>query len=512
MNNSREIKIGSVLSYAQMGLGIIIGLLYTPVMIKLLGQSEYGLYNTVSSTISMLSILSLGFNSGYIRYYSIYKEKNDTENIYRLNGLYLLIFLAIGLIALLCGSFLSLHLDLIFAEGLTESEYATARILMMLLTINLAFSFPMSVFTNIISAHERFIFQKIVSIISTVISPLVTLPLLLMGYRSVAIVVVSVTLSFITYFINAIYVICNLKNKFYFSAFPQGIFKSLFRYTIFIAINMVIDQINWNIDKLLLGRFVGTASVAVYSVGYALYSYYMSFSLSVSSVFTPRIHAIVNKTKDNLFNQRLQLTNLFIKVGRIQFLVLGLVACGVIFFGKEFIMNVWAGKEYEDSYYVALLLILPASIALIQNLGIEIQRAQNKHAFRSYVYLAMAIVNLILSIFLCQRYGAIGSAIGTAISLILANGMVMNIYYHLKCNIDIIKFWKSILSLSKGLIIPVLVGILIKHFFVINNNVFLFVWIGIFSVIYVASMWKFGMNRDEKMLMLEPLKRFIVRG
>jgi O-antigen/teichoic acid export membrane protein len=365
----------------------------------------------------------------------------------------------------------------------------------------------MSVFTNIISAHEKFIFQKIVSIISTVISPLVTLPLLLMGYRSVAIVVVSVTLSFITYFINAVYVIFRLKNKFYFSAFPKGIFKGLFRYTIFIAINTIIDQINWNIDKLLLGRFVGTAAVAVYSVGYALYGYYMSFSLSISSVFTPRIHAIVNKTKDDLHEQRVRLTDLFIRVGRIQFLVLGLVACGVVIFGQEFIINVWAGKDYEDSYYVALLLILPASIALIQNLGIEIQRALNRHAFRSYAYLVMAIVNLILSIYLCQRYGAIGSAIGTAISLILANGIIMNIYYHLKCNIDIIEFWKNIMSLSKGLILPVFVGIIIKRFSLVYNNIALAIWIVIFSVIYVVSMWNFGMNHEEKNLILEPLKR-----
>lgn len=41
-----EIRLGSILSYMQMALSIVIGLIYTPVMIKLLGQSEYGLYNT----------------------------------------------------------------------------------------------------------------------------------------------------------------------------------------------------------------------------------------------------------------------------------------------------------------------------------------------------------------------------------------------------------------------------------------------------------------------------------
>ena len=148
-----QIKIGSILSYLQMAINVIIQLVYTPIMIRLLGQNEYGLYNTVASTISMLSILSLGFNSGYIRYYAIYKKNNDKESICKLNGLFLIIFLIIGFIGFLCGLFLSFHLDLVFDQGLTAEEYAKARIMMLLLTVNLAFSFPMSVFQNIISAH-----------------------------------------------------------------------------------------------------------------------------------------------------------------------------------------------------------------------------------------------------------------------------------------------------------------------------------------------------------------------
>ena len=87
---SNQLKLGSLLSYAQMLLSIIIGLVYTPVMLRLLGQSEYGLYNTVASTIAMLSVLSLGFNSSYIRYYSQYKLRNEQDKIAKLNGLFML--------------------------------------------------------------------------------------------------------------------------------------------------------------------------------------------------------------------------------------------------------------------------------------------------------------------------------------------------------------------------------------------------------------------------------------
>lgn len=506
-----QVKIGSILSYLQMALNVIIQLIYTPFMIRSLGQNEYGLYNTVASTISMLSVLSLGFNSGYIRYYSIYKNKNDKTGISKLNGLFLIIFIIIGLVGLCCGIIISFNLNLVFDEGLTSAEYEKARVLVLLLTINLAISFPMSVFQNIISAHEKFVFLKLMGMFRTIVSPLVTLPLLLMGFRSIAMVVVTVSVATVADVLYFVYVVFKMKQKFIFKDFEKGLFKGLFSYTVFIALNSVIDQINWNIDKLLLGRFKGTAEVAIYSVGFTLYQCYMMFSSSISGVFTPRIHKIVNATKDNVAKQKKDITDIFIRVGRIQFLILGLVSTGIFFFGKYFIM-IWAGEEYYRAYYVALLLILPASIALIQNLGIEIQRAENKHQFRSVVYTMMAIINLELSIILCQKYGAIGSAIGTAISLVVANGIIMNIYYYSHCNIDVLLFWKNILRQSMGLIVPIVSGLILTKQVIFDSNMkFAFLVIG-YSILYCISMWFVGMNDYERDLIRLPLRKILRRN
>lgn len=510
LSEDKQLKIGSLLSYLQMFFGIIIGIAYTPVMIRLLGQSEYGLYNTVSSTISMLSILSLGFNSSYIKYYAKYKKEDNSEAIYKLNGLFLIIFLIIGAIACICGVFLTVNLQFVFKDGLTDEEYAIARILMILLTINLSVSFPMGVFSNIISAHERFVFLKLLSILKTVVSPLVTLPLLLMGYKSIAMVSVTVGIAIITDIFFLYYTFRKLKQKFIFHSFEKGLFKSLFIYTSFIAINLIVDQINLNIDKLLLTRYKGTVAVAIYSVGFSLETYYQMFSTAISGIFTPRIHLIYNSPDIDEKEKDKQLSGLFVKIGRIQFALLGLIASGLVFFGKAFI-HYWAGEGYGEAYYVALLLIIPITIPLIQNVGIEIQRAKNKHQFRAIVYLIMAVMNLLLSIFLCQKYGAIGSAVGTAISLVIANGIIMNIYYQKKLNIDIVAFWKSILRMSIGLVIPIIIGILIMRFIIISSIwVLLGVIIG-YTLIYCVSMWLLGLNSFEKKLICKPLSKIFKR-
>ncbi len=509
MANKGQIKPGIILSYTQIFLHIIIGLLYTPIMIRLLGQSEYGLYNTVSSTISMLGVLNLGFTAGYVRYYAKYKKENDIESIYKLNGLFLTIFIIIGLIALFCGLFLTFNLNYVFDDGLTQGEYEIAKILMLILTINLAITFPMSVFKNIVSAREKFVFVKLLGIITTILSPLVMLPLLLLGHRSITMVIVTLVINVLVDGLYIYYVFVKLKNKFIFNGYEKGLFGSLFSYTSFIAINIIVDQVNWNVDKFLLGRMKGTISVAIYSVGYALYSYYMTFSTAISGVFAPRIHKLVNETDSSML--KVELTNLFIKVGRIQLLFLGLLATGIIFFGKPFI-RFWAGEGYENAYIVAVLLVVPSTIPFIQNIGIEVQRAQNKHQFRSIIYLCMALINLVLSIFLINLYGVVGAVIGTAISLIVANGIVMNIYYHIKCNIDIIAFWKEILKILLAMFIPIAVGVIINQFINLYSIFNLILFIGIYTVIYAISMWFFAMNSYEKDLIKKPLSKIFKKG
>ncbi|WP_171042702.1 MULTISPECIES: oligosaccharide flippase family protein [unclassified Clostridium] len=497
-NTTKQIRFGAVLSYGQMIMSIIVGIVYTPIMIRKFGQSEYGLYNTAASVISMLSILSLGFGSGYLKFYAQYKTVDKKQSIYRLNGLFMIVFSIIGIVALIIGLFLTTHLEMVYNDGLTDKEYRIAKILMLLLTLNLSISFPMSVFNTILSANERFIFQKIIGMGKTIVAPLLIIPLLFAGYKSIVVVSINVLLAIIVDVLNIFYVIHILHERFIFFGFEKGLFKSMFVYTSFILINTIVGQINWNIDKILLGRFQGTASVAIYSVASSLHIYYENFSTSVSNVFRTRVHVIVNSFNNDSLEQRNQLTTLMIKVGRIQFVILGLVFTGFIFFGKQFIVRYWAGADYAESYSIAILLMLCSSIVLIQNVGIDIQRALDKHKFRSIAYLFMSAINLVVTIILCKIWGALGAAIGTAMSVIIVDGLIMNYYYFKQCNIDIVLFWKDISRESLGLILPILFGIFCVYINQINSMIIYLSTIILYIIIYLVSIYAISLNREEK--------------
>ncbi len=494
-----QLKAGVILSYTTQLIHILTGLIYTPIMLRLLGQSEYGLYQLVQSVVSYLGLLSFGFSAGYMRFYSRYKAKDDTENIAKLNGMFMLIFLAISVICLLCGGVMTVRSDLIFGSGLTPSELSKSRVLMALMVFNMAVTFVNSVFTSNITAHEKFLFQRTIELLRAFFNPFLTLPLLILGYGSIGMVVISTVLTIAAFVMNVSYSLKRLKIKFVFKGLDPQLLKEMWVFTFFIFINMIVDQINWSIDKFLLGRMVGTTAVAVYGVAGQLNALYLSLSSAISAVFIPRINMIVASSDNNN-----ELTDIFTRVGRIQFIVLGAVLLGYILFGREFI-NVWAGDGYEASYRIGILLMAPVTVPLIQNLGIEIQRAKNMHKARSVVYLFIAVSNIFVSIPCIRVWGASGAALGTAISLTAGNIIFMNFYYHKKIKLNILYFWKQIARLVPAIAISTAVGLVIRRFMPIQNILFLAAAILAYASVYILAMWFTGMNDRERDLIRKPV-------
>lgn len=493
-----QLKIGVILSYISRMITIVVGLVYTPVMIRLLGQNEYGLYNIAASTISYLGILNFGFGSAYIRFYSRYKIIDDHEKIAILNSMFLTIFSVLGILVIIAGVILALNVDLIFGTTLSSSELRTAQFLVLILVVNLSVSFPAIVFNTYLQANEQFVFQNIFLIIAQITTPFINLPILLAGYGSIGMVSGTVTINIILELVILIYCIRKMKMRFSFKDFDRSLMIEMTVFSSYIFINMFVEQVNNNMDKTILGRFKGTIPVAIYSVGSNLNAYYQQLSLTIANVFTPRIHRMVAANADDV-----ELTQLFTRVGRVQFILLSLVLTGFIFFGKPFI-GMWAGVNYYESFPVAVLLMFASFVPLIQNVGIEIQQAKNMHQFRSWVYLTIAVGNIFLSIPLAKVFGAVGAAFGTAITVIIGNVLIINWYYHKKVGINIKYFWQEILKFIPALIPAILYGFLINQFVDLYQVYNLIFYGFVYVVIFLGPLWLIGMNDYEKHLVRNP--------
>lgn len=440
MKEINQRKSGAILSYASIIINTLIQLIYTPLLIRMLGQSEYGLYSLINSVIGYLSVLDLGFGNAIIVYTAKYKAENDIVAEKKLHGMFKIVFLVIGFIAMLLGLVLYFNVNTFFGDTMSIGELNKAKVMMLILTFNLGITFSFSIYSSIISAYEKFTYQKLIAIISAIMKPLIMIPLLFLGFKSVTMAVVITIVNVFGLVSNYYYCRKKLNINIKYSGFDKVLFKTILGYSIWIFLGVIVDKINWSIDQFVLGAVSGTIAVSVYAVASQINNLFVNLSTAITGVLLPKMVKMIAKN-----TSAKEITNEFIKVGRIQFYIIFLMVSGLVLFGKKFIV-LWAGENYIEAYYCLLFLAIPLSFSLIQNLGISIRQALNRHKFATIVNMIVAILNLIISIFLAKKYGPIGSSIGTGIGTLISI-IIIDFYYYIEIKIDVIEFWKNIIKL-----------------------------------------------------------------
>ena len=500
-----QIRAGAVLSYVSMALSTIISLVYTPIMLNRLGDSEFGVYQAVLPIISYLNLLSFGLGSAYIRYYSRFRAAGDKKGCAKLNGMFLVTYLVLGAAVLAIGFGLS-YCDIIFGTKLTAEEIALAEKLLRIMTVNAALTFPISVFESHVTINEQYLFQKIVAMGKQVLNPLIMIPLLIIGYRSVTLTVVSLIFTILSGILNIGYCLTKLRMPFSFRRYDFGLLREMLGFTLYVFIGIVVDNFNWAIDRQLLMWFQGSTAVTVYTIAAQLNMFYLAFGNAISNVMTPRVHRLVAENAPMR-----TLDALFTKVGRLQFILLGGIFLGFVAIGQSFVVLWGGGEQFRVDYWTALLLFFACLWTNIQTVGIEIQRAKNMHKYRSLVYLGVLVGNILISIPLCMKWEGLGAAIGTAIATLVGNVFLMNRYYYKHVGLNIPGFWRHICHLLPAMVLPAMTAVLLAVF-VHPTSYWALIPPGLlFVAVYGVSMWLFGMNRYERSLITGPLRRIAGR-
>lgn len=500
-----QLRSGVYLSYINLLLGSLIPMFYTPVMLELLGEAEHGLYSLANSAVGYLSLLSFGFGSTIIRYLSKYRAESNKDAVRRTFGFFLILYCALAVLVMLGGWILAENAASIFERSLSAQELTKIKILLLVMALHTALTFPMSVITSVELAYERYVFRRVMDIISTIAGPAVNLIVLYMGYASVGMAVAGTVLQILFLIPNAFHCFCILGIKPTFERMPGSLIREMVGFSVYVFLGSIVDTLFWATDKVILGMLVGTVAVSVYQIGSTFNNVVMQLSTSISGVLTPKITGMVVKDAP-----KEALTELFIRVGRIQFLVVGLIVTGFVVFGQPFIF-LWAGEAYADAYWIAILTLFPLCIPLIQNTGLSIVVAQNKHKFRSIVYLMIAIVNVISTYLVVPYLGGIGAALCSCISYLLGQGLIMNIYYYKVIGIDIPFFWKNILKMAIFPCVMMVAGLFVNKVVSFDNWIAFFAGVIVYTAIYCLGMYHLNMNDYEKDVIREPLKKIVFK-
>lgn len=485
-------KIGIFLSYLNILIHTVIGFLYVPLLLHYIGKSEYGLYQLIGSLIAYFGIMDFGLTNAIVRFYARYRALHDQLHMENLLAVSLRLYSVVAGIMLIVGGCCYLFLDEIFGNSMTNQELLSAKQMFLLLLFNVTITLITMLFRAVINAEEKFLFLKGIELLQLVLQPVLVILILQEYPYAFSVALVQTVLNVGLILVRIYYCFSHLHISIHFHGWDWALLRDFRKLALSLFVVNLIDQVFFRTNQVILGIIDGTGAVAVYSVAALIYMNYMSLSTAISGVYLPHVTAMIARRAPLT-----EISALFIQIGRAQYFLLLLVLTGFIIFGRQFI-QLWAGKDFLAAYWMTLLIIVPFTVDLIQNVGLAILQALNQYDFRAKVYLGMGIVNLILAIPLGMHWGGTGCAFATGFCMFLGNGLIMNWYYMKVIGLHIVSFWKQIGKITLIGVLCLGIGSLL-NVSLPSESIPLFIGKMImYILVYMGSMWSMVMNPEEK--------------
>lgn len=488
---SHELRVGLILNYVSTAVGLIASLLFNPIIIRNLGQSEYGLYETIGSFVNYLAVLDFGFSAVVVRYTAKYESLGETKR--RDEFLYTArrIYQCLAGVVVLGGLVLYSLLDVIFGSTFSPAEMEKAHYLFLFVLGTTALSIYGQVYAGALSGVERFIVPRVIRLAKIIFGKVVCILVILLGADSIGYTAVLFVFEGVGCVANCIYaqkIVSFSKCKANFAEI-----KELLVFTGFLFIQAIASQLYWTIDKLVLGAMLGTATVAIYSVAMNLHNIVENISTSIRDVLLPKATRFAVSENGIKYIQQFMT-----KAGRLILIVFGLLFAGLLVLGKEFLF-LWLGPEYLEAYSIFIVLGATSLLPSILTIGETVCRAFNKHQFLSYANLVAAIINVGMTILFVRWWGMHGAAFATGVGLILVYTILRLIYYKKTFGLGIRRFFKDVFSgIVPALILTVVIGygscIILKNYSWLTLVIQAFIMTGVFGL----AMFLFGFSSEEK--------------
>lgn len=493
--SSKELYWGVTLSYMTTFVSLGVSLLLTPIIIRLLGQSDYGLYESIGSFVNYLAVLDLGFGAVVTRYTAKYQQEGDFEArdkfLYTCRNIYLVLC---GIILAL-GACLYVFLDDAFGKSFTPEELSRAKLLYVIVLFTTAISIFSQVYKGLLNGVQLFIWPRIIQLIKAVLSKVVSIVILYWGANSVgftAVILVFEIVSCILLMYKAHQTVTFVRNR-----MPKKQLFEILTFTSYLFVLAIVGQIYWQIDKLVLGMILGTISVAIYSAALNIENILRNVSSSIKDVLIPKAAQI---TEEQIKTTTLT-TDFMIKSGRIILMVYGLMVIGITVLGEKFIY-LWLGEDYVSA--TPLLWILGYSTLLPTVLlpGEELCKTFNRHGPLTLIYLLVSILNIVLTVVMVKSMGLYGAAYSTAIGLIVGNVIVSLAYFKKVLNINVTKLlFSTFHGITIILIIVGVIGYGVDKYIMSSYSWFNLCIEGVIMVFsFFMLMHFFGFNNFEKQI------------
>ncbi len=396
---------------------IILGFVMLPFNLRHLGVEAYGLWVLTSSLTIYFSVLDLGFGGAMVKFVAHYRAHRDTRALNEIASTVFFLWAAIGVIAYGIVVALAFNLDHIF--HITPEQAQTGKWILLVIGLNVALNFPFSVFGGVLNGFQRYDANNGVAIVNSVLVAVVNAAVLLAGYGLIALVIATTAVRISAYWLyrrNAYRIYPALSIRV--SLFHRSRLREVTGFSVYAAIIDWANKLNYQLDAIVIGVFMGSAPVAVWAVADRLIAGTQRLTNQLNGILFP----VVVDCDATQRTERLQ--TLMLEGTRLSLAMVAPIAAILILLAQP-LVRAWVGVKMLGSVPVIQILAIAVALRVGNATGTTVLKGAGSVRYLAVVNIITGLVNLALSALLIKPLGLTGVALGTLIPIAGASIFVL---------------------------------------------------------------------------------------
>jgi O-antigen/teichoic acid export membrane protein len=405
--------------YAVILVETVVGLLLLPFNLHHLGVVDYGLWILVGSVTMHFSLLDLGYGGGMVKFVAQYRAHRDSRAINEIASTMFVVMATFGLLAYGVAALLAFNLQTLL-PSLTAEQAILGRSLLLMIAVLVALNFPFGVFGAITNGFQRYDANNAVAISTTVVAALVNVAVLLAGF-GLAVLVACTTfvriVAFLFYRRTAYRVYPALRISP--ALARRARLREITGFSVYSGLIDWANKLNYQLDEVVIGAFLGPAYVAVWAVAERIVSGTQRLTNQLNGVLFPLI-----VDSDTTKNQA-RLQQILHQGTRLSLATVVPIAVVLTVLG-DVLIRAWTRTDMSAAVPVLQILAVAVCVRVGNATGNTLLKGSGRHKLVAWTNLAMGVTNVALSIYLVGRYGLVGVAVGTLIPVIFCAVFILN--------------------------------------------------------------------------------------
>ena len=403
--------------YLAIGVESVLGLIVLPFNVAHLGASAYGLWMLTASVTTYFSVLDLGYSGALVKFVAQYRARRDFRALNEILSTTFSVFATFGVVTYLVAIGIAMFMGRLFQ--LSPDQVHVGRIVLLIISLNVAAGTAFSVFGGVINGFQRYDLNNVVGTVSSVLTAVVNVAVLAAGYGLVELVAATTVVRLLTYLVyraNAYRVFPALQLRL--SSFRRDRLREVTSFSVYMLLIDWANKMNYSVDALVIGAFLSTSAVAVWTVGQRLAEVTQRLTNQLNDVLFPTV-------VDNDAGARIErLKAIFIQGTRLS-LATVVPMGGAMMLMAGPLVQAWVGVGFAPSAVILQLLTLSVIVRVGNATAGTVLKGAGKHRLVAFTNVAAAVVNLALSIAFVKAFGLPGVALGTLIPICIASTLVL---------------------------------------------------------------------------------------